>query len=156
MMDLPFEEIKEIRFSRKRIPISPELRPMYRISQIILVLYLSSTKQTASLLKLQLFNWGLLNEERYKRLLNLKESVSFPIIRFDPFLNRALNYAVAMEVLTFNEKTGKFTLTEKGEVIAQRIIKDNIFEEEIKFLKQIKKSLSDAFILQLFKERYSS
>lgn len=155
-MDLPFDEIKKIRFSRKRVPISPEMRPMYRISQIILILYLSSTKQTASLLKLQLFNWGLQNEGRYERLLNLKETSHFPIIRFDPFLNRALNYGVGMGVLSFNEKTGKFSLTEKGEVLAQNIIKEDVFLEEKKLLNAIKKSLSDAYILRLFKERYPS
>jgi hypothetical protein len=156
-MDLPLDEIKEIRFSRKRVPISPELRPMYRISQIILILHLSSTKQTASLLKLQLFNWGLQNEGRYEGLLKLKEETShFPIIRFDPFLNRALNYGVAMSVFSFSDKNGKFTLTEKGEVLAQRILKEDVFLEEKKFLKAIKKSLSDTYILQLFKERYPS
>lgn len=155
-MDLPLDEIKEIRFSRKRVPISPELRPMYRISQIILILHLSSTKQTASLLKLQLFNWGLQNEGRYERLLKLKETSHFPIIRFDPFLNRALNYGVAMNVFSFNVKTGKFSLTKKGEVLAQRILNEDVFLNEKKFLKAIKKSLSDTYILQLFKERYPS
>lgn len=155
-MDLPLDEIKEIRFSRKRVPISPELRPMYRISQIILILHLSSTRQTASLLKLQLFNWCLQNEGRYERLLKLKETSNFPIIRFDPFLNRALNYGVAMGVFSFNDKTGKFSLTEKGEALAQNILKEDVFIEEKKFLKAIKKSLSDAYILQLFKERYPS
>ncbi|MEH7774518.1 hypothetical protein, partial [Bacillus altitudinis] len=65
-MDLPLDEIEEINFNRKKIPISPELRPIYRISQIILVMELSSTMKTASLLKLQLFNWGLQNEDRYE------------------------------------------------------------------------------------------
>ena len=155
-MDLPLDEIKEIRFSRKRVPIAPELRPMYRISQIVLILHLSSTKQTASLLKLQLFNWSLQNEGRYERLLKLKETNYFPIIRFDPFLNRALNYGVAMSVFSFNDKTGKFSLTEKGEVLAKRILNGDVFIEEIKFLKAIKKSLSDTYISQLFKERYPS
>lgn len=155
-MDLPFDEIKEIRFIRKRVPIPPELRPMYKISQIILVLYLSSTKQTASLLKLQLFNWGLQNEKRYMRLLQLKETNYFPIINFDPFLNRALNYGIAMGIFSFNEKNGKFSLTEKGELLAENIIKEEVFLDEKEFLKIIKKSLSDTYILKLFKERYSS
>ncbi|WP_262177385.1 hypothetical protein [Saccharococcus sp. Marseille-Q5394] len=155
-MDLPFDEIKEIRFSRKRVPISPEMRPIYRISQIILVLHLSSTKQTASLLKLQLFNWGLQNEGRYERLIKLKETSYFPIIHFDPFLNRALTLGVAMGVFSFNDKTGKFSLTEKGEILAQSILNEDVFLEEKKFLKTIRKSLSDTYILNLFKERYSS
>jgi hypothetical protein len=155
-MDLPFDEIKEIRFKRKKVPISPELRPMYRISQIILILHLSSTKQTASLLKLQLFNWGLQNQGRYERLIELKETGKFPVIRFDPFLNRALNYGVAMGVFIFNDTNGKFSLSEKGEVLAQNILEEDVFSEEKKFLKKIKKGLSDAYILQLFKERYPS
>lgn len=155
-MDLPFDEIKEIKFRRKRVPISPELRPMYRISQIILVLYLSSTKQTASLLKLQLFNWSFQNEGRYERLLNLKDTKDFPIICFDPFLNRALNYGVAMGVFVFNDGTGKFSLTDQGEVFAKKILDEDVFVEEKNFLKSIKKSLSDTYILSLFKERYPS
>ena len=155
-MDLPLDEIKEINFIRKKMPISPELRPIYRISQIIIIMELSSTKKAASLLKLQLFNWGLQNEERYERLLKLKETNQFPIIRFDPFLNRALNYGVAMQVFLFNVKTGKFSLTEKGEVLALKILKDDVFSKEKVLLKTIKKSLSDKYILELFKERYPS
>lgn len=52
-MDLPLENIHTINFKRKKVPLSPELRPLYKISLIILILYLSSNKQTASLLKLQ-------------------------------------------------------------------------------------------------------
>ena len=155
-MDLPLDEIKEIRFSKKRIPISPELRPIYRISLIMLILYLSSTQQKASLLKLQLFNWALKNESRYDRLLQLKKTKDFPIVRFDPFLNRALNYGVAMGFLSFNNNTGKFSLTEKGIKFVLKIISEDIFEEEKKFLSSIKKSLSDNYILTLFKERYPS
>ncbi|MDG4850794.1 hypothetical protein [Peribacillus frigoritolerans] len=155
-MDLPLDEIKEIRFSKKRIPISPELRPIYRISLIMLILYLSSTQQKASLLKLQLFNWALKNESRYDRLLQLKKTKEFPIVRFDPFLNRALNYGVAMGFLSFNNKTGKFALTEKGVEFVLKIISEDIFEEEKRFLNSIKKGLSDNYILTLFKERYPS
>lgn len=151
-MDLPLDNINEIRFSRRKVPISPELRPMYRISQIVLILYISSTKQTASLLKLQLFNWCLKNEKRYDRLINLKKTNVFPIIRFDPFLNRALNYGVAMGVFEFNQNTGKFSLTKKGEELAVNILSENVFIKEVRFLKDIKKSLSDKYILSLFKE----
>lgn len=70
------------------------------------------------------------NHGRYERLLNLKETGNFPIISFDPFLNRALNYGVAMGVFIFNDSTGKFSLTEKGEVFAQSILKEDVFLEE--------------------------
>ncbi|PFN68720.1 MULTISPECIES: hypothetical protein [Bacillus cereus group] len=156
-MDLPLDEIKHINFSRKKIPISPELRPMFKISQIVLILYISSTKQTASLLKLQLFNWALKKTARYERLLKLKETKHFPIIRFDPFLNRALNYGIAMDLFSFNENTGKFTLSAKGEGFALAIInQEDLLEEEKVFLHSIKKSLSDSFLLSIFKEEYQS
>lgn len=156
-MDLPLDEIKQINFSRKKIPISPELRPMFKISQIVLILYISSTKQTASLLKLQLFNWALKKTARYDRLLKLKETRHFPIIRFDPFLNRALNYGIAMDLFSFNENTGKFTLTTKGEEFAESIeYQEDLLEEEKSFLHSIKKSLSDKFLSSIFKEEYQS
>lgn len=153
-MDLPIDYIKEIRFSKKKVPLSPELRPFYRISQIILVLHLSSTKETASLLKLQLFNWGLQNTRRFDRLLKLKETNDFPLIRFDPFLNRALNYGVAMDLFTLNKNTRKFSLTVKGRELALQLLRESIFTEEKTFLLQIKKGLSDTYLIGLFKERY--
>lgn len=155
-IDLPLNEIKEIRFSNRKMSISPELRPMYRISQIALILHISSTGEKASLLKLQLFNWCIQKEERYEEMFKLKNDDFFPVISFDPFLNRALNYGVALKIFDFNTKTGKFILTEDGRELAENIVKENILMEEIKFLKSIKKSLSDTYIHKLFKERYSS
>ncbi|KMK75270.1 hypothetical protein [Alkalihalobacillus pseudalcaliphilus] len=155
-MDLPLEEIKSIRFKRRKIPISPTMRPAYRICQIILILHISSVKQSASLLKLQLFNWCFQNDKRFSTLINLKETNNFPLINFDPFLNRALNLGVSKGYFDFFATTGKYTLTIKGEELAVGIIKENILEEEIILLNKLKKSLSDTYIQSSFKERFST
>lgn len=155
-MDLPLNEMNEIHFNKKRVPISPEFRPLFRISQVVLILYMSSTKQSASLLKLQLFNWVLQNEKRYDRLINLKSTNHFPIIRFDPFLNRALGYAAAMDLISFNNANKKFFLKEKGEKLALEIIDEDVFEKEKTLFNKIKKGISDTYINSIFKERYSS
>ncbi|MGN7176535.1 hypothetical protein BK139_23105 [Paenibacillus sp. FSL R5-0490] len=156
-MDLPLENIHTINFKRKKVPLSPELRPLYKISLIILILYLSSNKQTASLLKLQLFNWALKNPKRFNRLDDIKKGGDFPIIRFDPSLNRALNFAVAEQQLEFNEKNGKFILTNKGVKFAESIMEHNdVLVEEKDLLEGIKKGISDAYVMKVFKERYKA
>ncbi|MCY8918567.1 hypothetical protein MOE20_19500 [Bacillus atrophaeus] len=149
-MELPLDTIKKVRFKRRRVPISPELRPAYRISRIILILNYSCHNKKSSLLKLQLFNWGLQNENRYEVLLKLREKNKFPIIRFDPFLNKALCYGVAANLFDYNRNTGKFSLTTFGEEMAEKVIQEDVLNNEKEILKKINKKLSDDYIKKLF------
>ncbi|TOB14791.1 hypothetical protein CGK12_23765, partial [Vibrio parahaemolyticus] len=55
-------------FSRKKSAVIPELRPMYKIGKILLILKLCCSGGKASLLKLHLFNWAMLEEKRMKAL----------------------------------------------------------------------------------------
>jgi hypothetical protein len=56
---LPISQITSFTFVTQPIAIPPDLRPLWKISQILLVLKLCSRKEKATLLKLQLFNWAL-------------------------------------------------------------------------------------------------
>ncbi|OCA83996.1 hypothetical protein A8F94_14760 [Bacillus sp. FJAT-27225] len=151
------DEIETINFNRKKTPLMAELRPLYKIALIILTLYLSSNKQSATLLKLQLFNWALKTSKRHHRLLDIKSGANFPIIRFDPSLNRALNFAIAEHLIFFNVNNGKFFLSEKGEQYALSIVGQmDILAEEKAVLLKIKKGISDAYINKVFKERFNS
>lgn len=152
MMDLPLENVVKIKFKKKNEAVSPDLRPLYKIAIICLVLYLSSNKETATLMKLQLLMWTIKSPARYKALVEMKEGKGIPIIRFDPSLNRALSLAVAEKIVSFNVKNGKFTLAELGKAYAIKIMKtEDLLIEEKEFLHNIKKSISDSLVAKSLK-----
>lgn len=41
-MELPYENAEKITFTRRKIPVSPEYRPLTKIAQIVLVLSIAS------------------------------------------------------------------------------------------------------------------
>ncbi|CAH2714186.1 hypothetical protein BACCIP111895_01340 [Neobacillus rhizosphaerae] len=155
-MDLPYEHAKKITFTRRKIPVSPEYRPLTKIAQIVLILSMASRGKSANLLKFQLFNWAFKSRERDRILLLIIQDplITPPLISMDPSVNRALQFAVADKLISFSESTGKFTLLSKGEEFAQAIIKEtDIFNAEKELLTKIGLKVTDKVISILFKER---
>ena len=56
---------KKMKFIQTPAPVFVEHRPIYKIGQILLILYLSSRGFKSSLTRLQLFNW--LIKERVRK-----------------------------------------------------------------------------------------
>ena len=61
--------MSKLTFHRKPMPLMAEHRPIYKITQLLLVLYLSSRGKKSSLIRLHLFSWVLKDEIRKKMLL---------------------------------------------------------------------------------------
>lgn len=156
-MEFPYELLDEIRFVRRDVSISPDLRPLQRIAEILLILGLCCTKQSASVLKLQLFNWGLKSTDGIQSLLNLSEvedSYKFPIIRFDPFLNRAIGYGLGEDVFFIEENTGKIKITADGMLFLTRIMEsDEVMTREKQTLREIG-IISETKVSNLFRKRF--
>ncbi|MEK4192837.1 hypothetical protein NYE59_07175 [Paenibacillus sp. FSL L8-0323] len=155
-MELPYENAEKITFTRRKIPVSPEYRPLTKIAQIVLVLSIASWGKSANLLKFQLLNWVFKSTERDLILLAIIQDplITPPIISMDPSVNRALQFAVADRLISFSESTGKFTLLPKGEEFAEAIKKEKeIFISEKEILKRIGFKVNDKVISTLFKER---
>ncbi|ETT41933.1 hypothetical protein [Paenibacillus sp. FSL H7-689] len=155
-MDLPYEHAKRITFTRRKVPVSPEYRPLTKIAQIVLVLSMASRGNSANLLKFQLLNWAFKSKERDTVLLMLIQDplVTPPLINMDPSVNRALQFAVADKLISFSESTGKFTLSTKGTEFAKAIIKESsILISEKALLSKIGLKVTDKVISTLFKER---
>src|SRR3546814_3539930 len=53
------EERNWLRFERRPSPVLAEHRPMYKIGQVLLILFLASRGGRSSLPRLQLFNWAM-------------------------------------------------------------------------------------------------
>lgn len=142
-------------FNKRPISISPEYRPMYRVAQIVMILKVASTKNTASLLKLHFFSWAMRSKKNMEEALQLvstnPSTYNFPKLwSVEPSLNRALTYVVAEGLV--NIEKGKYHLNNKGELLFKSIEKDdNLFMDEKQFLNTVKKKISDSRLQRLAK-----
>lgn len=130
-------------FNHRGTPIDPELRPLWRISLIALILMKSCSGNKANSKKVQAL-YSLVASEKKRNAYNssFTESGSTSIvnIRFDPLVDRAVDMGLG-ENFFFLDETKNIKLTEKGLAFAKRIDGDiNIFILEKDFLSQFKKS----------------
>ena len=138
---------KKMKFIQRPAPVFVEHRPIYKIGQILLILYLSSRGFKSSLTRLQLFNW--LIKERVRKdkvILSIKNNkLDVYAWGFDPALTIALRYAIAEKLI--DEDVDSFKLTNKGVEYCVRILEDEtLFEEEKNFLQVVKKSITEKIV----------
>lgn len=142
---------KYISFNERKTPLYPNYRPMYKVSQILLILYFNGYAGKASLLKLHLFSWAL---KSYENMNSLKEFVTsnyeqkLHFFGIESTLNRALNLAYAEKLIDFDN--GSYKLLEKGKSFAEEIIEDEtLFTNEKQVLKLIGKKIPEKIINNL-------
>lgn len=126
-IELPYEIIEKISFNPRPEPVSANLRPIYRISIILLVLKINCKNHSASLLKIQFFNWVLKSQslQNFIRNKGSYDSIfSIDIIHLDPMINLSLKYAIA-EGLIITTKNLKYKLTDKGNNFINSIIESD-------------------------------
>lgn len=147
-IDFPFEAIEALTFAPKPKPLSASLRPVYRIALILLVLKINCRRNTASMLKLQFFNWALKSSSLQvfieKRLIEEQSVFTLELIHLDPMVNLALRYAFADGLISVTSNS-KYILTEKGNKFAESILEDerSVLAEEQKLLRRIGQRVSD-------------
>lgn len=130
-------------FNHRGTPIDPELRPLWRISIISLILMKLCSGNKANAKKIQaLYSLVSSEKKRSAYLSNIFDSgsVSTINIRFDPLVDRAVDMALGDRMLCLDDAKS-IKLTEKGLAFAKRIDDDNdIFIIEKKFIDQFNKS----------------
>lgn len=148
---LPFEEIKKISFTKRPVSIGADMRPLYKISEILLIIKYTGWGEKASLLKIQFINWLLNNTEELNKIISLTkrdEKHIFSFMHMDPIVNLALDYAIGSELLEINANS-LFQLTSKGEKYFNYIENEDVFKTEKEKLKNIGKKISESFINKL-------
>ena len=130
------------------MPIFADYRPLYKIVQLLLVLFLSSRGGKSSLIRLQLFNWVLKEEERRKLLSNAvrNKTLDTSVWGLDPSLNSAVQFALA-EQLIERCSTGVI-LSDSGRIYIKELIEKEILIEDIEFLTGIGKGITESMIEQ--------
>ncbi len=138
---------RSLRFVRRPSPVLVEHRPLYKITQLLLVLYMSSRSGKSTLPRLHLFNWALKSTERIHRLLEAAKAKALNMTAwgFDPALAIAIRFAVA-EDLVEPTSTG-YQITEKGRSFIAEVLKDaSAFAPERKLLAQIGKDITEGMV----------
>ncbi len=136
-----------LRFERRPSPVLVEHRPVYKISQLLLVLHLSSRGGKSTLPRLHLFNWVV---KRTDRILKLVDAATAKVLQitawgFDPALAIAIRFAVA-EDLAQTTSTG-YQLSEKGRNFIVEVLKDHdVFASERILLAKIGKDITEAMV----------
>jgi hypothetical protein len=125
-IDFPFQAIDTLTFSHRPQPLPASLRPLYRIALIALVLKTNCQSNTASMIKLQFFNWLLKSsslQEVIEDRLTHQSVFTLEMIHLDPMVNLALKYAIADNLISVTNNS-KYKLTGKGNEFADRILQD--------------------------------
>lgn len=144
---------RRLRFIRRPSPVLVEHRPLYKITQLLLVLHMSSRGGKSTLPRLHLFNWALKSTERIQKLVDAAKAKALNMTAwgFDPALAIAIRFAVA-EDLVEPTSTG-YQLTEKGRLFIAEVLKEaSAFASERKLLTEIGKDITEGMVETVAKE----
>ncbi|WP_306540542.1 hypothetical protein [Dysgonomonas sp.] len=147
-------DIKNISFSKRPISIPPEYRPIFKISQITMILGYCCRSNRSNLLKLHLLSWVLKADSNANiviKWINDGFKTELPVWGIEPTLNRGLQYAIAEDICQYEK--GKYELTNRGKglFIAINSDKELLYKEKI-ILEAIGKKISDDRITNLSKQ----
>lgn len=144
--------MSRLSFYRKKSAVIPELRPMYKIGKLLLILKLCCIGGKASLLKLHLFNWAMLDSQRLQalQLSAEKKEMLVGVWGIDPSLNMALSFAIS-EGLLDRTLNGAYQLTAKSESFILGVELLDQFYTEAKQLNVIAKKITETMVSQAAK-----
>jgi hypothetical protein len=114
-------------FRPRPTSLPAELRPDWRISVLLLILLKTGRANTASLKKLHVISWAIRNagdRTTFSDILAGNATADAMMIRFDPALNRALEFALGEKLVAFERLVSgglNVSLTESGRAAALKL-----------------------------------
>lgn len=154
MIDELLNENTKIKFVNRPIAVPYNYRIIYKISQIVLILGTVCKKGGCSNIKLHMISNALTSHNILVELEKVLDNTAAvpPLVRFEPALTRALNFAIA-DGLVEVQANSKFKLTIKGKKLYEQIMQDEelMILEKID-LKNIKDKINDDVIDRIVKK----
>lgn len=145
----------DIIFDAKAVAVPYNYRITYKVSLICLIIDLTCVRGGASSTKIHMLNVALNDSsvrEDIDRLIQgnyLSESIP---LRFDPSVNRAINYALSDDLIV-RQANGNFKLTTKGKLLVEQINSDeSLMVTEKLYLRTIGGKLSERIISSVSKD----
>jgi len=138
--------MSSLAFNLRPSVVLPDHRPLFKITQILLVLLLASHGKKSSLVRLQLLNWVLKDESRRARLLDASTSkvLQLPAWGLDPALDTALSKAQA-EGLVDRTKVG-IKLSESGRKFCMCALQAGLFEDDAAYLRKLGTAITETMV----------
>lgn len=150
-LDEVLVECYDVVFDPKPEAVPYNYRISYMVSLLCLILSKCCHRGTCSLIKLHMISLALFSKSNFAKLLSFStEEVSTPpIVRFDPAVNKATEYAIA-DKLIMQMPNGKLSLTDRGKLLVVGVDSDEtIMNEEKNSLSNLAKSLTEDKIKNL-------
>jgi hypothetical protein len=152
-MDLLESRPAKLHFRNRGTPIPPELRPIWRISVLALILQTVSRANKSSTKKLLALSNIITSKKKmlvFEKITSKKLPSSAIDIRYDPAVNRAIEIARAEGLFQVDENRN-IQLTKLGTVFAKKILQDeSSLQAEKEFLSKFSKNdLSEKVINQI-------
>lgn len=144
--------MSKLTFHRKPMPLMAEHRPIYKITQLLLILNLSSRGKKSSLIRLHLLSWVLKDERRKKMLLESanQNQILFGVWGVDPAVNISLQYAEAEGLIS---KSGlSYKLTQYGTKYASEIDSEMAFKDDYFFLQTLGSKITEGMVENIIRE----
>ncbi len=131
------------------MPVYPEYRPLYKISQLLLILTHASRGDKSSLIRLHLFDWTLKDASRRR---SLEQSASTGVLEvqvwgIEPSLNFALQFALAENFI--ERVSTSYLLTQKGKNFLSSFDVDELFADDVVFLKKLGSKITEKMVNQV-------
>lgn len=146
ILDTPFV------FGERPESIPGDMRPVWRVGLILLMLRISSRSNKSSIGRLHLLSWAIRSRGNQRVLMDVIERRLNPdsvIVRIEPSLNRAADYAHG-ERLIQKVRGNRLELTMLGIQRVDGLIDSLAYAEEKRFLSELGKKLTEKIVDALY------
>lgn len=142
-----------ILFRRRPVALPGDLRPAWRISLVLVLLRRCCTGGKSSLRRLHVLSWAIRFPHVTTSLLHALGGNVPPdavIIRIEPALNRAVDFAIG-EGLVRRGSKDRIELTNSGKEFADEILSDQlVLGHEKQFVELVRFNVTESFVNAMF------
>src|SRR5688572_18162942 len=143
-------------FRRRPFAVPGDLRPAWRIGLVVLLLKNCCYGGKSSLERLHVLSWGSRTPQSQRDLIAAAEDdlpLTSLIVRFDPFLDRAIDFAVG-ENLLFHRNGKAVELTTGGRQLATELEANRaLYQSEKSFIASIRRAVTEQLVDRIFQWR---
>lgn len=154
---MPELEIPELRtdfvFRRQPVAVPGDLRPIWRIGLVVQLLKKCCRHARSSLARIHVLSWGIRTKDSRLELQSLLQGSARPdslIVRFEPYLNRAIDFAIG-EGLVHRDGGKRIELTATGLQYANELDQlDGVYFVEKQFMDAIGQRITETLVSKIF------
>lgn len=152
LISIPELEVPFV-FRKRPVAIKGDLRPLWRISLVVMLMRKCCRQNRTSFARLHVLNWALLADANRNALLSVVNNETDPtgvLVRVEPFLNTAVNYAIGEELIR-QENGNRLVLAPRGVSVADKLFQtEGVFETEKEFMNELGGKLTEGLVNDLF------